>query len=499
MKRTYILLSVLVFFALAAPSARSQELETGYFLGGNPYAFRMNPAFQSERNIFSIALGGTGLEAWSNLGISSLFYPGDNGFLYTFMNDRVSPAEFQRKIGRNNRLDLDARVNLLTLGFWADRRFYTIDLNVRGLNAVSAPSDLFSFLKEGSQSRSSFDFSGTGIRAKEFVELAFGWSKNYNNVFNAGFRVKALVGAAEAEVLAESMKLSMASDRWEIQARSVLNASSPSLVYRREGEDLDVGSIEFGGSKIGPAGYGAALDLGASWNVLPSLTLSAAVLDLGPMRWNREVQGVSPETSYTWAPSDQEGGSEDTWEAEMDEASAALSGIFRFKDHSGSGGRFEMLPFRVNLGAEYRMPFYERLSVGLLYQGRGGAAFSRHMGRFSLNWNPLSFLSMSTGTTLSKMGQNIGFALNLHPAGINLLVGCDYIPFHTVNAAPLVNDLPEQLRSLVVLPRDQMKLNLYISLNLALGRSRLNFKKEHVGVSAPTPTPEPVLENNPAE
>ena len=497
MKRTYFLLSALILFALAAPSVRSQELETGYFLGGNPYAFRMNPAFQSERNIFSIALGGTGLEAWSNLGISSLFYPGDNGFLYTFMNDRVSPAEFQRKIGRNNRLDLDARVNLLTLGFWADRRFYTIDLNVRGLNAVSAPSDLFAFLKEGSQGGNSFDFSGTGIRAKEFVELAFGWSKNYNNVFNAGFRVKALVGAAEAEVLAESMRLSMASDRWEIQARSVLNASSPSLVYRREGEDLDVGSIEFGGSKIGPAGYGAALDLGASWNVLPSLTLSAAVLDLGPMRWNREVQGVSPETSYTWAPSDQEGGSDDTWEAEMDEASAALSGIFRFKDHSGSGGRFEMLPFRVNLGAEYRMPFYERLSVGLLYQGRGGAAFSRHTGRFSLNWNPLSFLSMSTGTTLSKMGQNFGFALNLHPAGINLLVGCDYIPFHTVNAAPLVNDLPEQLRSLAVLPRDQMKLNLYISLNLALGRSRLNFKKEHVGVSAPTP--EPVLEDNSAE
>jgi hypothetical protein len=104
---------------------------------------------------------------------------------------------------------------------------------------------------------------------------------------------------------------------------------------------------------------------------------------------------------------------------------------------------------------------------------------------------------MSTGTTLSKMGQNFGFALNLHPAGINLLVGCDYIPFHTVNVAPLVNDLPEQFRSLAVLPRDQMKLNLYISLNLALGRSRLNFKKEYAGVSAPAP--EPVLEGNPAE
>lgn len=496
MKRTFLLLPVLAFFVLAAPSARSQELETGYFLGGNPYAFRMNPAFQSERNIFSLVLGQTGVDAWSNLGVSSLFYPDTNGFMYTFMNDRVSASEFLRKIGRNNRLDLDARVNLLTLGFWADRRFFTIDLNVRGLNAVSAPYDLFNFLKSDSESGGSFDFSGTGFRSKEFVELAFGWSKNYDNVFNVGFRVKALVGIAEAEVLAESMKLSLASNRWEIQAKSILNASSPSLAYTRDGDELDIGSIYVDDRKYGPAGYGGALDLGASWNVLPNLTLSAAVLDFGPMRWNREIQGISPETSYTWAPSDPESGANDTWEEEMDEAKSVLSGIFRFKDHSGSGGQFEMLPFRVNLGAEYRMPFYERLSVGLLYQGRGGASFSRHSGRLSLNWNPLSFLSLSTGTTLSKMGQNIGFALNLHPAGINLLLGCDYIPFHTVNAAPLVSDWPEQYRSLTVLPRDQMKLNLYIGLNLALGRSRLNFKKEHVGgVSAPTQ--EPVLEENP--
>ena len=476
MKVKHILLQALALFVFAAPTARSQELETGYFLGGNPYAFRMNPAFQSERNIFSLALGGTGLGAWSNLGISSLFYPGSNGYLYTFMSDRVSPEEFQRKIGQNNRLNLDARVNVLTVGFWADRRFFTVDLNVRSLNAVSAPYDLFDFLKGGSRSGGSFDFSGTGVRAKEFVELAFGWSKNYDNVFNVGFRVKALFGLAEGEILAENMKLTMASDRWEIQSRSVLNASSPSLVYKRDGEDLDIDSIDFGNDRFGLAGFGGAVDLGASWNVLPLLTLSAAVLDFGPMRWNREIQGVSPETTYTWSPSDQQGSASDTWEEEMDEAASALSGIFRFKDHSGSGGKFEMLPFRVNLGAEYRMPFYERLSVGLLYQGRGGASFSRHMGRFSLNWNPLDFLSVSTGTTLSKMGQNIGFALNLHPAGVNLLVGCDYIPFHTVDIAPLVKDVPY-----TIVPRDQMKLNLYIGLNLALGRSRLNFKKEHSG------------------
>ena len=479
MKLKSFLLPALVLLTIAAPTAHSQELETGYFLGGNPYAFRMNPAFQSERNIFSVALGQTGLGAWSNLGVSTLFYPDANGQLYTFMNERVNAAEFLRKVGKNNRIDLDARVNVLTLGFWSDRRFFTIDLNVRSLNAVSAPYDLFSFWKEGTESKNSFDFSGTGFRSKNFVELAFGWSRNYDNVFNLGVRVKGLVGIVEAEILAEKLQLSMASDLWEIQAKSVLNASSPSLTYSRDGDELNLESIMLDDRHYGPAGYGAALDIGASWNVLPYLTLSAAVLDLGPMRWNREISGVSPETAYAWAPSDdEEGHTVLSWEDELDEASAALSGIFRFKDRSGSGAAFEMLPFRVNVGAEFRMPFYDRLSVGALYQGRGGNSFSRHTGRLSLNWSPLNFLSMSTSASLNKMGESLGFALNLHPAGINLMVGCDYFPFHFTSIAPMFDDLPDRYRSLAVLPRDQMKLNLYIGLNLALGWSRLDYKKE---------------------
>ncbi len=477
-KRLIILLAVLL---LPCSSLAAQDLETGYFLGGNPYAFRMNPAFQSERSIFSIALGQTGLGAWSNLGISTLLYPDSNGSLYTFMNDRVNTAEFMRKIHKTNSVDADVRVNVLTIGFWSGQRYFTIDANVRSLNAVSAPYDLFSFLKEGSGSKNSFDFSGMGIRSKTFLETAFGWSRNYDNVFNLGFRVKALVGAVEAEVLARKLQMTLDGEQWAIRSESVFNASSPSLTYKRtENNELDFESISLKEDNYGPAGYGAALDLGATWNVLPSLTLSAAILDLGSMRWNREIKGISPESSYTWAPSGQEQGEDGSWEDEIDEALSALSGVFRFQDASSPKAVFEMLPFRVNLGAEYRMPFYDRLSVGALYQGRGGSGFVQHSGRLSLNWNPLTWMSFSTGTTVSKLGESLGFALNLHPAGINLLLGCDYIPFHVVSAASLFKDIPDTYRSYAVLPRDQMKLNLYIGLNLAFGRRHVDHAKRYI-------------------
>ena len=128
------------------------------------------------------------------------------------------------------------------------------------------------------------------------------------------------------------------------------------------------------------------------------------------------------------------------------------------------------------------MPFYERLSVGALYMGRFGNAFNRQTGRLALNWNPLSWMSMSTGATFNRLGESFSFAFNLHPAGINLMFGCDYIPIHTVgytiDAADLQDIFPNRREQLVVeAPRDQLKMNFYLGLNIAFGRRRLDYGK----------------------
>lgn len=482
MKNRNILLTVLLL-ALVPAGLRAQDLESGYFLGGNPYAFRLNPAFQSERNIISLVLGGTGATVWSNLGASTFLYPNSNGYLYTFLNDRVSTAEFLGKISRMNVIGADARVNLLTIGFWAGHRFYTLDFNVRSLNSTSIPRDVFRFMKD--DMTGSFDFSGLGFRANELVEAAFGWSKNYGNVFNVGFRVKALVGAAEMEMAMKHMHLSMNGNKWEIDAQGYLHASSPSFYAPTLPDgNLDYRNISFDELDYGPAGYGGAIDLGASWNVLPNLTLSASLLDLGTIRWNREINGVTPNMTYTWDPSQEESSDAGDWEEEISDSLDELVDVLQFKQASGHGA-FEMMPFQLLLGAEYRMPFYERLSVGALYLGRFGNAFNRQTGRLALNWNPLNWMSMSTGATFNRLGESFSFAFNLHPAGINLMFGCDYIPMHTVgytiDAADLPDIISNRKQQLVVeAPRDQLKLNFYLGLNLAFGRRRLDYAKRFI-------------------
>ena len=482
MKKIFLLFLSGLLALGAASDLCAQDFETGYFLGGNPYAFRLNPAFQSERDIVSIGLGQTGLGTWSNLGISTLLYPSTDGHsVYTFMNDNVSSEAFLKKIHPRNSLDLDLNVNLLTVGFWSNDSFITLDFNLRSLNGVSVPYDLFHFLKDGTQTVSSFDFSGTGFRPKTFAEAAFGGSRHFGT-FSVGFRAKALVGLAEAEVQMKKLQMTLNQDRWEIRGQGELNASSPAVrVDRNENGEIDWESLSFDDGRMGPAGFGAALDMGASWDVFPNLTLSLAVLDFGTMRWNREIVGRTPESGYTWTPSEEPvDGNRDAMDRELEEAGEALAGLFRFKDVDASNGEnaaFEMLPFRVNLGAEFRMPFYERLSVGTLFTGRGGNIFARYTGRFSLNFSPSDWFSMSTSTTLNRLGESFGFAFNLHPAGVNLMVGCDYIPFHVVSIAPLIEDFPAKYERYAVIPANRMNMNVYVSLNLALGRRHLGHAR----------------------
>ena len=469
-----LIVTVAAAFLLLAPLA-AQDFETGYFLGGNPYAFRLNPAFQSERNLISIGMGMTGVSAISNLGMSTLFYPED-GKLYFFMNDHVLPSTFLPKLRRTNYLDVDAQVNLLTVGFWARRNFFTVDVNVRSLNAVSLPYDLFRLVKGDKMEGDVFDLGRTGLRSLTFAEAAIGWSRNFDNIFSVGVRTKFLVGAEAAELMLQKMKVTIHPNSWSVESQGQLIASSPAfqVTLMKESGNVDFSSLHVDMSKAAPSGWGGAVDLGFSWNIIPLLTVSGAILDLGTIRWSHDFAFATQEGSYEWCPDATNSGAQDLMSA-VDRLLSSASNMLRWNEIPGAKPTFELMPFRVHLGAEFRMPFYDRLSAGLLYQGRFVDSYERHTGRFSVNWTPLDFLSMSTSATLTRFGQSMGFALNLHPNGVNLVLGCDYIPLRVMDANKLFGTTSPSRWA--VLPRDQVKLNFYFGLNLAFGRSRLDHAK----------------------
>ena len=472
-------LVTLAVTALATFSTLSaQDLETGYFLGGNPFAFRLNPAFQSERNILSVGLGMTGTGISSNLGAGTLVYPMD-GTLYLCLNDHVPADEFLGKLQRKNYLDLDAQVNLLTVGFWSGKDFFTVDFNVRSMEAVSLPHDFFRFLKGDKRAGDVFEIASTGIQAHNFAEAAFGWSHAFGPL-SIGARSKFLVGLLEADMMLDKMKVTVGEDSWSVESKGELNVSSPAVQTDvvKDTDLLNPNSFRVDWNKAGPAGWGGAVDLGIRYDVTPHLTLSAALLDLGMVRWNHETAYATPDKAYEWAPSADDVSSQTgSYGIEMSSLLDLAVDFVSWKKVADPHPTVEWLPFRVHAGAEFRMPFYDRLSVGALYQGRFVDSFARHTGRVSLNWNPVDFLSLSGSANLSNFGESLGFALSLHPNAVNLILGCDYIPVHVVSIAPLLDNPSPRLSRIAVIPRDRLNLNLYVGLNIAFGRSRLDHAK----------------------
>ena len=469
---------------LLSPALSAQEFLTGYFLPGNAFAFRMNPAFQNERNSFSLVLGDIGAGVQSPLGVSSVLYPVQER-LYTFLN-KVIPAEtFMSGLKQSNPVSVDLQVDVLTLGFWDHRNFWTVDINVRSANGIILPREGFRLLKEGTVSDTRFDLSGTSLRSGTYLEAAVGMSHSFENGLNVGARVKALVGLMEMDARFRQLDIELSGEQWNVKANGKAALSSPafSVSPSYNGGAFSLDQVAFDASRLAPCGYGAALDAGFSWDILPFLTVSGALLDLGGIRWNREITASGQETAITWNPSEKEPLSfppdEASWQEDFSELQDLMKGEFFYLENEGKPA-FQMLPFRMHLGAQARVPSYDRLSLGLLYTLRSGNGYGWNEGRVSLNWTPFDLLSLSGSASAHSFGESLGAAISFHPGGIHLFVGTDFLFFHGVNISPLLDDVPPSLQKYLVLPRGPLNLDLRVGLSLSLGHRRLDYKRSYI-------------------
>ena len=485
MKTVKSIFSIAALLLLSIGSVKAQDYQTGYFLGGYQYAYRLNPAFQSEHSHAAVIFGQLGLSVNSNVGIDNFLFVKD-GKTCLFLNDKVSSEEFLGRLNKGeNNISTNVAINLASAGFWVKRNFFNIDLSIKSVDSVTLPYDLFRFLKDGTTSGTTFNLGGTGVRSKNYVELALGWSHNWNNFISGGARLKTLFGIAEAQAYMNNLTLTMDRDKWTIQAQGTLNASSPLLSMGVDDKGyFDYSKIGVNTSKIGLAGFGTAVDLGVSVNVLPWITASLSILDLGFMVWNREISGKTPEAAYTYEPSkgsaiDVMGGSEGTSpiNEELDKIKAALENIYKFQPSSGAPkAEAEMLPFRMNVGAEIRLPWYDRLSLGLLYSMRAGQGFNWGEGRVSLNISPLDWLSLSGSTAFNDFFRSFGFGLSLHPGVFNIFFGADMIPGSIIPLNNFSSSL-SRLPNILGIPASDLNFNAYMGITIAIGKRKVDYHR----------------------
>lgn len=428
-------------FAGMAAGVSAQALNSGYFLDGYLFGHQLNPALRSDKSYFSIpVLGNVSLVTRGNVGMANFLYPTDDNKLTTFMNSSVKAEDFLGDLKKINRMGTSINMSILSMGFNAWGGFNTFDLGIRSNTSVYIPKDFLEFMKVGqSSAHTSYDLGDMGAVSVNYVEAAFGHSRQINDKLRVGAKAKILFGGAYANLNLKNTKITLSENKWEIVANGEMNVAMAGLDIptkeesgtefgENEGSVVDLNNIELNNPGLG--GLGLAFDLGATYEVIDNLTVSAAVKDLGFMRWNNNTYASTNNEAWVFDGFKElsiEEDSENSLDNQFDRLTDDFEDYVNLHRRSVGGSLTRSLAATLNVGVEYALPVYDRLSFGFLSSTRINGAYSWSEGRFSANVSPLDWFEAGINYGISSYGSSMGWIINFHPKVLSLFVGMDYI------------------------------------------------------------------------
>ena len=275
----------------------------------------------------------------------------------------------------------------------------------------------------------------------------------------------------------DKMRIEMTEDRWSVHSNGTLKASCGFLDIKTKGESGTAESsyendiIDFGNlgttdtwtyDKI-VSGYGAALDLGADFELIRGLRLSLAICDLGFISWKNSTLAETGEQGWVFDGFENiaiNGGEENSIDEQFNALGDGLEDLYEFRRASTNGKRSDMLACTLTAGAEYTMPFYDGLSVGIMSSTTFKGPYTKTSNRLYANLKPCNWFSMSVNGALSSFGGGLGFILGLHPKGFNFFIGSDYLMTQFAKATD--NGIPY--------PYGKLRMQMNFGMSFSIGK-----------------------------
>lgn len=459
MKQKTTRLIIAATLLCAAATTMAQDLKTAYYTDEFFYRHDMNPAFGNDRGYVSFpALGITNLNLQGNIGADNLLFKNPNPGgkkTVTFMHPDISYEQAMKGF-KDNRIRTigNVRETVLSLGFNAWGGYNTFEINGQAMVGVSLPKSIFSFAKR--MKNDTYTFDEIGAQAYGYGEAVIGHSRDFGDKLRVGLKLKYIAGIGRAKLSADGMKAVLGKDAngqdvWylEGQAKAEVNvdgfryvteqaeynsATDPktgqprSTMYYDKVKEVDLD--DFSGSTA--SGFGA--DLGAIYKVTDDLTVNAAVLNLGFIKWKKTSIAQTPGGRFEFkgfhdiAVNDDYSQQGESLDDQADSYSDQLSDFFNLETRDDDGSATTSLAATINLGAEYKMPFWDNLSAGLLLSRHfDGSNFSWNEARLSVNLNAGKHFSASVSGAVNSFGTSFGWVLNLHTGGPNIFLAMDHM------------------------------------------------------------------------
>ena len=435
---------LLILLLAGSNSLWAQSVRSLYFIDNAPARLNLNPALQPMRGYLNLpVVGGFDISAVSDpLSVNDFkdILSQKNGFLE---NDVL-----MGKLKKDNRLNLGISADLLALGFYIGKGFCTMNISTRIMLNASIPKTLFEFarhsndlqklinepdlsvLDEWERLKNGYEVEGLQIGADAFVELGVGYSRPVDERLTVGGRLKILIGLGNIDAHIDEMSIRVNNPApqspsdlqnlsWRVKAQGNLKASVKGLGLTEE--DGYISDIDLGSPGVG--GFGLGIDLGAVYAVFPGLAVSAAVTDLGFIRWS----DAATTSAIVNESHDYNVGEEGTQVLDFD--------LLRFEKEKTAAGRTSSLRSNLNLGIEYSL-LEKQLGFGLLSTTRfqKGGAFSELTA--SANYHPRNWLGATLSYSfLHSDFKTFGLGVKLGP----LFLATDYMVTGNLDSISRVN------------------------------------------------------------
>lgn len=297
-----------------------------------------------------------------------------------------------------------------------------------------------------------------GLRSQNYFELGLGHSHQINEKLRVGGKMKLLFGGAYADFKANDIHVQLNENQWLVRGHADVTAAvlKSEFKYKEDKNYVDpsTGQVTdrkrvdgIDNVKAGLAGFGVAFDLGATYQLLPDLKLSAALTDLGFIHWNNALQASTKgEWTFDGFKNDIYVDGTDTGhnkiEDQLNDIGDDLENLFSVYD-DGTKGRSSALAATLNIGADYTLPAYRKLHFGFLYTSRIAGRYSWHQGMLTANVRPVKAIEISANVAASSSGITCGAVLDLQAPHFNFFLGTDRfvgklskqgIPLHNLNS-----------------------------------------------------------------
>ncbi|MBP1676927.1 MAG: OmpA/MotB domain protein [Bacteroidetes bacterium] len=447
---------------------RAQQVNTLYFIENAPVRHYLNPAFQPLSNFY------LGLPA---LGYSQ-FGVGNNSFTISSLS--ADKNKLYSSLRLNTMLNTDLQVNLLDFGFRVKDAYWTFALTQKVDAQVSMPKDLFKLLLFGTPEMENniYNLGSLTVGANAYTEAALGYSRILNDKWTIGAKAKFLYGMANVSGTFDNFTLNAGIDSWTIKANGTLNGSS--LAKVTVGDDLGSVDAEFDPEDTSvythPAGLGGAFDLGATFKPTEALTLAASVIDLGMIRWSRNVNNIGYNTDYAFTGMGSFDGSLFD-NVDMEQIGDSLLDAFQNAviTNQSTKAYTSYLSPKLNLSAEYGI-LKNAITFGLLSRTLIKRKAIYEEITTSLNLRPANWMNMSFSySLLNGKASNFGFGLGFRVLMLNAFVAADYLPttYTKIRLSDLGLDNSESGSSdQITVPYRTNRVNLAIGFNLVFGNKQ---------------------------